>query len=414
MSVGKSSSPALPPELGVRELIGILDAALSGVPQTTQDSVHRFSLVQSLRNSLGRFGIDGESLVRYGMAPRAAAAIYRALFSPNDDDLTQIIDTARWRELLRVPVPSARLDELDDVELDAMSSSLHRVPFQLQMWVANAKFADIVRFSPPNDKDWSDWSLRSRESEETVAAYEWLWQRNTGEVLDRWSTDTLHLEYKWQHNRKVSLFSPEALSDDGPELPVLNAEIARRAVEPQSQGQHEQDRLLWQLQESAVDFLRKGKFSEAVALFEFHRRRNPQDPKTLNNLGFCSMPLGASRALHWLELAAANNYGEVAINVYNQCCCLVQLNRAAEALDRAENYWQRQRQVDAMPGFLWVEKEDKWELNGDSSPEAVLADLAIEAAKALGLPSRVARWEERKKDVASAFAADDLIHKTTD
>ncbi|TFC93555.1 hypothetical protein [Cryobacterium sp. TMT3-29-2] len=389
----------------MRELIAVLDTSLGGVPQNTQDSRHRTQTITSVKNLLGNFGIDGESLIRYGMSARAASAVYRAMFSPDDDDLTRIVDTTRWRQVLKVPTPTAPLGELDEAELDAMSLSLHRVPHLLDMWVANAPIADILRYAPPSDTDWSQWALLSPDANETISAYHWLLQRSITETLGRWSTESLHLEYRWQNDHQVGLFSAAALSTEGPKGTLLNAEIALRAVAPQLAEQVEQDQLFWQLQETAVDYLVKGKYLEAKTLFEFHLRRNLNDARTLNNLGFCSFPLSASKALHWLQDAAANGYVEVPINIYNQCCCLVTLNRSGDALDLAENYWQRQRRPNTMTGFLWVQSSDTWTLTGDCAAEQELVDLAIAAAREVGRGDRATRWEERKVDLASASAS---------
>jgi len=394
------------PALGVRELIAILDTSLVGVPQNTSDSRHRADAVTSVKNLLSGFGIDGESLIRYGMPARAAVAIYRAMFSPDDDDLTRIIDTRRWREILKVPTPSAPVSELDEAELDAMSNSLHRVPHLLNMWVANARLTEVLNYSPPSDEDWSKWALLPPEADETIEAYHWLLQRSVTETLGRWSTESLHLEFKWQSDRQVGLFSTAALSAPGPDRNLLTGEIAKRAVAPQPLEQVEQDQLFWQLQETAVDYLGKGKYLEATTLFEFHLRRNPHDARTLNNLGFCSIPLSASKALKYLEEAAANGYADVPINLYNQCCCLIRLNRSGEALDLAENYWQRQRQPDAVTGFLWVTSGEAWNLSGDCSAEQALVDLAIAAAQEVGRDDRVVRWKERKASLSIGLTTD--------
>lgn len=404
MIVVKQRTAVKIPNLGVRELIGLLDASLIGVPQTTQDSQHRASTVNSIKNMLAAYGIDGESLIRYGMPARAAIAVYRAMFSPDDDDLTRLVDTRRWREVLKVPTPSARLSELDESELDAMSVSLHRVPHLLDMWVANAPLTEILRYLPPTDEQWGKWALQPAEDSETVDAYHWLAQRNVTENLNRWTTESLHLEFKWQNDRQVGQFSEAALGELGPESVLLNAEIAQRAVRPQLEEQLEQDQLFWQLQETAVAYLVKGKYLEAKTLFEFHLRRNPNDARTLNNLGFCSFPLSSSRSLHLLQEAVQNGYADVAINVYNQCCCLVDLNRAGEALDLAENYWQRQRQPNVMTGFLWVRKSGNWVLTGDCAAEEELIKLAIEAANEVGRPDRAARWEGRRNEFSETLA----------
>jgi hypothetical protein len=107
------------------------------------------------------------------------------------------------------------------------------------------------------------------------------------------------------------------------------------------------------------------------------------------------MPINPSRALHWLQKAVQFGYVDTAINVYKQCCCLERLNRAGEALDKAETYWQRQRGPSVDTGFLWVPHAGGWTLEGDGHPEEELAALAIRVSESLGLDERARRWRER-------------------
>jgi len=134
-----------------------------------------------------------------------------------------------------------------------------------------------------------------------------------------------------------------------------------------------------------------------VALFEFHHGRFPSDARALNNMGFCLMPTSPSKALHWLEVAVQYGYSDIPINTYNQCCCLERLNRAGEALDKAEAYWQRLRPPKVYPGYLWMLNGEDWELSGDGDPDALIVELAIRAATTLALPNRIVRWEERRE-----------------
>ena len=111
------------------------------------------------------------------------------------------------------------------------------------------------------------------------------------------------------------------------------------------------------------------------------------------------MPLNASKALHWLGVAAQYGYLDMAINTYNPCCCLERLNRGDEALDKAESYWQRQRVSPLYPGYLWVRDGESLTLTANGDPEISLVELAIRTATALGLTTRAARWEQRLGDL---------------
>jgi hypothetical protein len=341
--------------------------------------------------ALGLLGLDGDNLVRYGMPHRAGLPVILGLLSSNHTHLLPDLD--QWREVLHLPAPHSDGSDLSDDEFALVAQAVAMLPRRLTAWAHNAPIAEIVGLSAPTAEKFDEYLLATPVSEETIGAYVWLYERSTVETLDRWTTKSLHLEHKWQDGRKVAVF-PDAAMSDGPSMELLNGEIARRAVEPRDEEGEEADRLFWQLQEQAVDFLVKNKFTEAATLFEFHHRLYPGDARSLNNMGFCSLPVDPAAALNFLERAEAAGYSPRLINTYNQCCCLRALNRSAEALDRAESYWQRQREP-VEPGYLWVPVEDGWSLKPDIDPEFAIACLAEAIAIDLGLPDRAARWKER-------------------
>ena len=117
-----------------------------------------------------------------------------------------------------------------------------------------------------SEDEWRLITLEPNATEEVLDAYAWLWRRNVVDSLDRWTVASLYLEYRWQNLQQVGLFSEAALEGDGPATHLLNATIARRAVEPQEVGS-ETDATFWALQDAAVDYFQRGKFHEAVALF---------------------------------------------------------------------------------------------------------------------------------------------------
>jgi hypothetical protein len=391
-SVGRSTGPDL------RATIQLLDHLLVAIPSADDQVAPRAEAIKGCLRRLNLFGVDGENLVRYGMPHRAALAIYVTLITSEPSRLAQLIDVNRWRTLLHVndAMPSSDGDASNDAlsQVRAQENVAH-VPHQLDRWAMNASLADVLNWVPPSDEEWRRISLESSSIEDVSEAYLWLWRRNVVDELDRWSVSSLHLEYRWQNQQQVGLFSELALGADGPAPDLLNAAIARRAVEPQDSS--ETDAVFWALQDAAVEYLKQGKFAAAVALFEFHHGRFPNDARALNNMGFCLMPTSPSKALHWLEVAMKYGYADVSINTYNQCCCLERLNRADEALDKAESYWQRLRPPTVFPGYLWTLTEGGWELSGDDDPESQIIELALRAATALALPDRIARWEQRRE-----------------
>jgi len=367
-----------------------LDQVLASSPTSPEEAQSRADVVKKLSELLGRVGIDAESLIRYGMPHRAAFVVYLAMITSGSP--SPLLDVRRWRSLLRVQIAGLDSDYEGQV-LRAPREGVDHVPALLNRWVENARFPDILSWTPPTDEEWAEVLLEPSPSKDVTEPYLWLWQRNAVNDLDRWRTTSLHREYQWHNRHEVGLFSEAALAGDGPATHLLNAAIAQRAVDPQAKP--DDDAMFWALQDAAVRYLQQGKYAEAVTLFEFHRQRFPEDARALNNLGFCTMPISPSQALHWLQKAVHFGYVDTAINVYNQCCCLERLNRAGEALDKAETYWQRQRVPPVDTGFLWVPDADGWTLEGDGHPEEELAELAIRVSESLGLDERARRWRER-------------------
>ena len=377
----------LPP---VQQLIMALDQVLASSPSTQEEAEGRANAVKKLSELLTRVGVDSESLIRYGMPHRAAFVVYLAMITSGST--SPLLDVRRWRSLLRVQATEPD-EDYEGQSRRAPREGVEHIPGLLNKWVENARFSDILSWTPPTDEEWARASLEPSPSTEVTEPYLWLWQRNAVNDLDRWLTTSLHREYQWQNRHEVGLFSEAALASDGPAAHLLNAAIAQRAVDPQTKS--DDDAMFWALQDAAVRYLQQDKYAEAVTLFEFHRQRFPEDARALNNLGFCTMPINPSQALHWLQKAVHFGYVEIAINVYNQCCCLERLNRAGEALDKAEAYWQRQRVPSVDTGFLWVPDAGGWTLEGDGHPEEELAALAIRVSESLGLDERARRWRER-------------------
>lgn len=374
----------------VQLIIMTLDRVLASSPSTQEEAAERAASVRKLSELLTRAGIDAESLIRYGMPHRAAFVVYLAMITSGSP--SPLLDVRRWRSLLRVQATGPDEDHEEQVRR-APREGVDHVPALLNRWVENARLSDILSLTPPTDEEWARTSLETSPSADVTEPYLWLWQRNAVNDLDRWLTTSLHREYQWQNRHEVGLFSEAALASDGPAAHLLNAAIAQRAVDPETKPND--DGMFWALQDAAVRYLQQDKYAEAVTLFEFHRQRFPEDARALNNLGFCTMPINPSRALHWLQKAVHFGYVEIAINVYNQCCCLERLNRAGEALDKAEAYWQRQRVPSVDAGFLWVPDAGGWTLEGDRHPEEELAALAIRVSESLGLDERARRWRER-------------------
>lgn len=383
-----------------RMLIRALDKVLRTVPADTVELSERADQAELVLAELGSVGIDGENLLRYGMAPRAALPLLVGLVGSADNDP---IDLDRWRELLHISPTT--LDLSPEAAAAALTASIHAI----DSWVLFAPLREVLLFRPPSDAILSEFAIENRERSELSLPYFWLYMRSTQEDLERWPTEALLFEYRWRADMQRSPFPPTALDYEGPDSAVLNDQIAYRAALGSTATSDHDETLFWQLQDTAVSFLKRARYKEASALFEFHNRLHPDDPRGLNNLGFCKLPSDAEASLDLLKRAESAGYAPLLINVYNQCCCLVRLNRLAEALDRAEFLWQRELDPeDINSGYIWVEDSGTWSLMSHAAVDRALAELMANVAAALGRSDREARWSERVAEIETARAESDF------
>jgi hypothetical protein len=317
------------------------------------------------------------------------------LVGSNED---RAVDLAAWRAVLSIQ--AAVLDTDPDTAAEGLVASIHRI----DSWVVAAPLAHVLSFAAPSAGSLSRYVIDNQSRTAISLPYIWLWLRCTQEDLMRWPTEALHLEYRWQNDLEEAPFPAPVLAHDGPDSTVLNEQIAFRASTSSDASDDIEDSLFWQLQETAVSFLSRERYDEASALFEFHSRHHPKDPRSLNNLGFCKLPVDPATSLDLLERAESAGYSPLLINVYNQCCCLIRLNRLADALDRAEFFWQRESEPDQIrSGYIWVEQADGWDLVAHDLIDEALARLMIDTAQALGRDDRADRWASRATAITEEY-----------
>lgn len=383
-----------------RLLIRALDKVLRSVPSDAIELSERADKAEQLMAELSSVGIDGENLLRYGMAPRAALPLLVGLVSSTENDP---VDLDRWREVLHVSASALDLSPEDAAM--ALSASVHSI----DSWVVFAPVRDVLLFRAPSDARLSEFALENRDRSELSLPYFWLYLRSTQDDLERWPAEALLLEYRWRSDMQRSPFPASSLDYEGPDSAILNDQIAYRAALGSTETPNYDETLFWQLQDTAVSFLTRARYKEASALFEFHNRLHPDDSRGLNNLGFCKLPTDPGASLDLLRRAESAGYSPLLINVYNQCCCLVRLNRLAEAIDRAEFLWQRELDPeDIRSGYIWVEDSGTWNLISHAAVDQALAQLMTGVAISLGRNDRAERWSERAADIEAISVGADL------
>lgn len=397
--------------LPVRQAVVALDEAMGRIPMNADELRARRQTVESVLRALQARGVDGEALVRYGMAPRIAITLLAQVLFLQPDEATPL-DLRRWREVLRFSEEAAEAfrNPADDRTLEEMTSVVGRLQRSFTAWIENAPMIDLLLLAPPTSEDLDAYELLPSSSGLVVDAYTWLWQRSVVNELDRWSTESLVNEFRWQEGEVGALFSDELLDGPRPDKGLLAMEVARRLTRPVTATDEAAERLFWQLQDQASEHLSHRRYTEATALFDFFHRLHPDHPRAINNLGFCWLPVDPATALHHLRAAERKGYRPRAINVYNQACALVALDRPSEAFDRLEYYWQHERSEDGpLPdSVLWHYEDGEWTLEHIPLPLQSLCVLGEHIATALGRADRTARWSERgevgsaERDASSA------------
>lgn len=394
----------------VWQAVAALDEVMGRIPRSEAELQARRSTIESSLRGFQARGIDGEALIRYGFAPRIAITVLAQVLFLRLEDVATTVDLRAWRAALNIG--EGLVDGFQDNEpnaraLEELTSAVVRVQHALTAWIENASMADLLLLAPPSTDDLDGWALLPSASGPVAEAYTWLWQRSVVHELDRWTTASLIAEFRWQDNEIGASFSDEILVGPRPEKSLLAIEVARRLTRPEAVADEGTERLFWQLQDQASEHLQHQRYTEAIALFEFFHRLHPDHHQALNNLGFCQFPVDPELALHTLRAAERKGYRPLAINVYNQACALLALERLPEAFDRLEYYWQHERADDsALPdGVLWARSRGGWVLEHSAVPLTALCMLGEQIAVTLDRPERAARWVERTDLVATGRSA---------
>ena len=351
-------------------------------------------------------GLDANSLVRYGLAPRVVASVlgpYLArLVDPTATfDGPQTLAESRasdWRNLLNDVARGQGLDP-DAIESTpaGLVAPLAAILPSVLVWCQNASLADLISLKAPE----LEWLGRQRllESDNAVLhQYQWMVDRFSITNLGDWAEDSLHLEYRWSNDRGAAPCAPTIMLDRAVPRADLDREIARRTMSPSDPEIPQiSASLASRMQDPACALLRDRKFEAAATLFEFAASENPRDSYAQNNLGFCLMPSDLDRAWAHLNQAAQLNYEPAIINIFNRIQCLALLGDKVGALALADEEWAAAALTPRMPATLWRldSTSGTLQLTERVDPVDALVTLAIDLAEEVGSPESVIDWRAR-------------------
>lgn len=373
----------------------------------------RIETIFELMAELERRGIDGESLVRYGLTSEIMNSIISMLLpawlDANDDTRTKDSaspQAAEWREALAhlAPQDPLPLTSADDVDAVRTIATLFGQVFDYVLpWTLTAPISDVLSLKPGSISNSARLSV-DESALELYEAYRWMADRFSVTHLRDWYPASLKREYKWLTNAISPPCSEVLMVDRVVPQAELEAEIARRATEGDTSsssngelGQFEQS-LAIRMIPQAVSLLKRGRLREAGALFEFALSENATDPDAYNNLGFCLLPIDATVALTYLRKADALKYRNPEIITYNLAQCYFLLAEYRAALSLIQRRWESMRHQ-PQSATLWVSDDLELVLKEAASPVEELARLARATALALGWLDEAEAWSARLRDL---------------
>lgn len=318
-------------------------------------------------------GIDGDSLVRFGLVPEI---MLRHIFTLVLEDLFPIhedspsVDSG-WRSVFQLDHPTVKRQiQRFPQDADAVYESIQgllvgsggpaSIAFaRVLSWATDANLAVLIQSTPPSQEEVARTSLLPPDLE-TVKAYRWIVDRFSSTYYAEWATESLHSEWRWQRGLGAPPCPVEQTLEPPMRLHAIEHQIASRAVlDSPKASPVAAAPLAYQVTPHARALLQDGKAEQAAALFEFACKRDPDSPDLRNNLGFCLIPSAPRVALGHLDAARRLGYQPLAINVYNKMCCYVSMRRPALAVREAEKYLSDHSGDDAAPAIVWSMNEGR-------------------------------------------------------
>ncbi|BCL13963.1 tetratricopeptide repeat protein [Micromonospora sagamiensis] len=348
-------------------------------------------------------GLDGESLVRYGIAPEMILhalvdLLVAELLSAGAADTPSASNG--WRRVFKIDDPrvQARVPRLLRDQKDVQNAVQGLVEngdgvlgptlAAAALWACNAGLESLLTFSPPTEEQLAEANLSPSLDLDLMRDYKWAVDRFSSTYYFEWAIGSLHSEWRWQHGIGIPPCPAHLMQHPPVQLDLLNHQIAQRAV--LSNSSEIIPSLSQQVGRHALSLLRDGKHEHAATLFEFVCHQEPDNPEPHNNLGFCLLPSAPRLALTHLGIARRLGYEPLAINVYNVMCCHVALGQNQEAVKEADRYLSSGTQKPLTSATLWTVSPSGdfslWET--DDVHEAV-SDLAAHAAAVVPRPRMI-------------------------
>lgn len=392
----------------VRELLVAARDLLERPPAAGETTDSRVETVKSLARGLDEHGVDGSSLIRFGLAQLFAAPVLGSVVASifleargeSLDDLGAYLDVEGWRRALGVSADGqSAIDDLDTV--------LGRASLMIEGWIASAPFDNLVALTPVGSQELSEWAA-AIDPETRVAAdvYRWLVERTLEPDLERWAPASLRHEYRYV-TQGVAPHAPAVLLGAAtPDPNVVAHALARHALDDEERRRESGwVEFMAAVQKQARMLLAQGRCAEAAALFEFLIVRYPSDPALRNNLAFCLITSRPSEAYESFLEAQRMGYEPKCLLLYNRASCATLEAQKREVLFEANRHWIEDLEPFPVPAFIWRQIGSGLSPTNTPDVRQDLAEAAVRIALDLGERDRVEVWRARLEALRHASAA---------
>ena len=381
--------------------------------EVDQGAPRRVDAALEILRELERRGLDGSSLIRFGLMGDLTWAVVELLLPnllagvyPGTEFAGEQFDTdpeASWKRQAWWSVLSPRSEETLPIEAKEISSSPHDefwelvelVTAPLVRWVLTAPVEDLLTLTPPASPDEFKKPISYEPDFEVLMDYAWIVDRLAITSLTDWRTTSLHREYNWMRGTQAPPCSVEHMQARSVRLEALQAEIARRVAEKRPTHVRlagGESSFAQRMVSHAAVLLHEGKHRQAAALFEFASQESPADPSAFNNLGFCQIKFDPRAAIVSLRRAASLGYANPLLNLYNRAVALFALADYRAALRLLDEHWEEFSRSNEIVIVWVVRDDDNLTLETSISLRGAAAILGLRTALKLGSLTDVTRW----------------------
>lgn len=324
------------------------------------------------------------------MVDELALPLLPLVLNMKDQYKTSDEKVGRWKKCLQLR---------DDGDSASISESMARFKdflHRFRIWASTARIEDLITLNPPTVDVWNSLNLQKKEDESVASPYLWLCDRYLCGELRRWSTTSLHMEYRFIHGDGIDAFSQKALEPVNINENDLNAVIAERAV----LSTNTTDQVSFeQFFEFSKQYLKDGCYRDAAALFDFYLSMHPQSSNALNSKGFCLIPDSPNKAESIIHSAQIRGFRFAALSTYNLCCCQYLQHDFESALRTADNYLRHLYNTSKdsrtiYSALIWQINGQECHLHDTTDVRRDLATLCIQISQLINDNERLQRWTE--------------------